>query len=172
MNLLLYFFAALVGIAALLATLAVWAPRKPYVRIAALVVTTLFIPVAYLQLTEMLARPKPVAFEWFRRNVSQAQLLSASFDEGRAIYLWLRLDQEVEPRFYVLPWRQGVAEKLEDLIDNALRNNATIVLREPFIRKFTEEMGDLNANIVPPPLPPQKMPTPPPQIYNPRQRNI
>jgi len=172
MNLLLLFFVAAIAVAALLATLAIWAPRRPLVRFIALAVTVLFIPIAYLQFTEMLARPKPIAFEWFRRNVEQAQLLGASLDEGRAIYLWLRVDQDVEPRFYVMPWRQEVAEKLEDMIDNALRNNSTIVLKKPFIRKFMEDMGDLNANIVPPPLPPQKMPTPPPQIFNPRQQNI
>jgi len=172
MNLLLLFFVAAIAVAALLATLAIWAPRRPLVRFIALAVTVLFIPIAYLQFTEMLARPKPIAFEWFRRNVEQAQLLGASLDEGRAIYLWLRVDQDVEPRFYVMPWRQEVAEKLEDMIDNSLRNNSTIVLKKPFIRKFMEDMGDLNANIVPPPLPPQKMPTPPPQIFNPRQQNI
>ena len=169
MNVLPYIFAITIGVALILATIAIWAPRRPSVRIAALIATILFIPIGYIQLMEMLARPKPVSFEWFRKDVEQAQLLAASLDEGRAIYLWLRVDQDVEPRYYVLPWKQETAEKLEDLIDNALRNNATIVLKQPFIQKFMEDLGDLNANIVPPPLPPQKMPTPPPQIFNPRQ---
>lgn len=169
MNALPYIFAVTIGITLILATIAIWAPRRPGVRIAALIATILFIPIGYLQLTEMLARPKPISFEWFRKDVEQAQLLGASLDEGRAIYLWLRIDQDIEPRYYVLPWKQETAEKLEDLIDNALRNNATIVLKQPFIQKFMEDLGDLNANIVPPPLPPQKMPTPPPQIFNPRQ---
>jgi hypothetical protein len=151
MNPLLLFFIAATAVAALLASLAIWAPR---------------------QLNELLARPKPIAFEWFRRNVEQAQLLGVSLDEGRAIYLWLRVDKDIEPRYYVMPWRQDTAEKLEELIDNALRRHATIILKKPFIRKFMEDMGDLNANVVPPPLPPQKMPTPPPQIFNPRQQNI
>jgi hypothetical protein len=174
MNLLLLFFVVTLAIAALLATLAIWAPRRPVIRFAALAATILFIPIAYLQFTELLARPKPIAFEWFRRNVEQAQLLGVSLDEGRAIYLWLRVDKSVEPRFYVMPWRQETAEKLEDLIDNALRSRSTIILKKPFIRKFMEDLGDLNAKIVPPPLPPQKMPPPtPPQIFNPReQQNI
>jgi len=172
MSLLLLFFVATIAVAATLATVAIWAPRRPVIRFAALAVTVLFIPIGSLQLTEMLSRPKPIAFEWFRRHVEQAQLLGASLDEGRAIYLWLRIDQDVEPRYYVMPWRQETAEKLEDMIDNALRNNSTIILKKPFIRKFMEDLGDLNANIVPPPLPPQKMPQPPPQIFNPRQQNI
>lgn len=172
MNALIYVFVATIAVAAVLATLAIWAPRSPKTRFAALLATLLFIPLGYLQLVEMLARPKPISFEWFRRDVEQAQILGASLDEGRAIYLWLRVDKDIEPRYYVLPWKQNVAEKLEDLIDNAVRNNTTIILKEPFIRKFMKDMGDLNANIVPPPLPPQKMPTPPPQIFNPRQENI
>ncbi|MPY75584.1 MAG: hypothetical protein GEU87_15140 [Alphaproteobacteria bacterium] len=172
MNALIYVFVATVAVAAVLATLAIWAPRAPKTRFAALLATLLFIPLGYVQLVEMLARPKPINFEWFRRDVEQAQILGASLDEGRAIYLWLRVDKDIEPRYYVLPWKQNVAEKLEDLIDNAVRNNTTIILKEPFIRKFMKDMGDLNANIVPPPLPPQKMPTPPPQIFNPRQENI
>lgn len=173
MNALIYVFVATIAVAAVLATLAIWAPRTAKVRFAALLAALLFIPLGYLQLVELLARPKPIDFEWFRKDVEQAQVLGASLDEGRAIYLWLRVDKDIEPRYYVLPWRQQTAEKLEDLIDNAVRNNSTVILKQPFIRKFMHNLGDLNANIVPPPLPPHKMPTPPPpQIFNPRQQNI
>ena len=172
MNELIYVFVATIANAAVLATIAIWAPRAPWVRLTALGLAILFIPLGYFQLVELLARPKPVSFEWFRRNVEQAQVLGASLDEGRAIYLWLRIDKDVEPRYYVFPWKQDAAEKLEDLIDNAVRKNATIVLRQPFIRKFMKDQGDLNANIVPPPLPPQKMPHPPAQIFNPRDQKI
>lgn len=170
MDMLFYFFAATIAVAALLAIIAIWAPRRPIVRFSALAATILIIPLGYIQLTEMLARPKPIEFEWFRKDVEQAQLLGVSLDEGRAIYMWLRIDKDIEPRYYKLPWKQQVAEKLEDLIDNALRHHSTIILKKPFIREFMEDLGDLNANIVPPPLPPQKLPNPPPQIFNPRQQ--
>lgn len=172
MNALLILFVATLTVAAILAMLAIWAPRKPIVRFSALFATILFIPIGYIQLTEMMSRPKPIEFEWFRKNVEQAQLLGVSLDEGRAIYLWLRVDKDIEPRYYVMPWRQTIAEKLEDLIENALRRNATIILKKPFIRESLEDLGDLNANIVPPARPPQKLPNPPPQIFNPREQNI
>lgn len=172
MHALLFLFAATVGVTALLAIIAIWAPRKPIVRFLALAATIMIIPLGYIQLTEMLSRPKPIEFEWLRNDIEQAQLLGVSLDEGRAIYMWLRIDKEIEPRYYVMPWKQQVAEKLEDLIDNALRRNATIILKKPFIRDFMEDLGDLNANIVPPPQPPQKLPSHPPQIFNPRQQNI
>ena len=169
MSILIYLFIVTISVAAALAAIAIWAPRAPKVRIGALLVTALFIPLAYVQAIELLSKPKPVSFEWFDRDVQLAHVLGASMDEGRAIYLWLRIDGEVEPRYYVMPWRQEAAEKLEDVIDNAIRQNATVVLKKPFIRKSENEMGDLNAHVIPPPLPPQKQPMVPPRVFNPRQ---
>lgn len=169
MNILIYLFIVTISVAAALATIAIWAPRAPKVRIAAVLATTLFIPLAYLQAVELLSKPKPISFEWFDRDVQLAHILGASMDEGRAIYLWLRVDGEVEPRYYVMPWRREAAEKLEDVIDNAIRQNATVVLKKPFFRKSLDELGDLNAYVIPPPLPPQKMPpSAPPRVFNPR----
>ncbi len=169
---LFYLIITALFLAALLAAIAIWAPRIPRVRAAALAVTALLIPVGYFQTIELLSRPKPMSFEWFQRDVALAQVLGASFDEGRAIYLWLRVEHEIEPRYYVLPWRQEAAQKLEDLIDNAIRQNSTVVLKNPFFRKSLDEMGDLNAHIVPPKLPPRKNPPIPPQIFNPRVQGI
>ena len=172
MNALLYLFAVTVGLAAALAGIAIWAPRTPKVRIGALLATILFIPLGYMQLVQLLSKPKPLELEWFKRDVRLAHILGASMDEGKAIYLWLRLENEIEPRYYVLPWRREAAEKLEDVIDNALRQNSTVVIEDPFIRKSFDDLGDLNAYVVPPPLPPLKTPQPPPQIFNPRQQGI
>lgn len=172
MNTVLYLFIVTISLAAALATIAIWAPRAPKTRFVALLATTLFIPLGYLQIIELLSKPKPMSFELFQRDVQLAHILGASMDEGRAIYLWLRLEDEIEPRYYKLPWKREVAEKLEDVIDNAIRKNATAVLKNPFFRKSLEELGDLNAYVIPPPLPPQKLPQLPPQIFNPRQQNI
>ena len=172
MNALLYLFVVTVSLAAAIASIAIWAPRAPKVRIGALLATILFIPLGYMQLVQLLSKPKPLELEWFKRDVRLAHILGASMDEGKAIYLWLRLENEIEPRYYVLPWRQEAAEKLEDVIDNALRQNSTVVIEDPFIRKSFDDLGDLNAYVVPPPLPPQKTPQPPPQIFNPRQQGI
>ena len=133
----------------------------------------LFIPIVYVQLIEMLSKPKPMSFEWYQRNTSEAELLGISLDEGRAIYLWLRLVGSTEPRYYKVPWNLRLAEKLEDAVDDAVRENSTIVLKNPFYRKSLDEWGDLNVDIIPPPLPPQKRyPSAPPRIFNPRDRGI
>ena len=82
-----YIFIAIVLLAAILASLAAWAPRRAWVSVCALIVTLLIVPIAFFQVTEILSRPKPVNYEWLRRNVDKVTVLSPSFDEQRAIYL-------------------------------------------------------------------------------------
>ncbi len=64
MDILFYAFAGATGIAAVLASIAIWAPRPTRVRVLALTLTTLFIPIVYIQLIEMLSTPKPISCEW------------------------------------------------------------------------------------------------------------
>jgi len=90
MDILFFIFAGATGIAAALASIAIWAPRPTRVRLVALTITLLFLPVVYVQLIEMLSRPKPMSFEWYQRNEAKAELLGISLDEGQSIYLWLR----------------------------------------------------------------------------------
>ena len=53
----------IVLLAAVLASIAAWAPRKTWVRVNALVITLLIMPIGFLQVTEMLSRPKPAIYE-------------------------------------------------------------------------------------------------------------
>ncbi len=172
MDILFYVFAGATGVAAALASIAIWAPRPTRVRVLAVVVATLFIPVVYFEMVEMLSKPKPMSFEWYERNTDKAILLSISLDEGNAIYLWLRIDGSLEPRNYKIPWNLRLAEKLEDAYEDAVKRNSTIVLRKPFWRRSLDEWGDLNVEITPPPLPPQKRPPLPPRFFNPREKSI
>ena len=172
MDILFYLFAGATGVAAALAAIAIWAPRPTRVRVVALCVAALFIPVVYVQSIEMLSKPKPVSFEWYERTADNAELLGVSFDEGHSIYLWLRIVGALEPRSYVIPWNVKLAEKLEDAVDDAARNNSTIILKDPFYRRSFEEWGNLNVEIFPPPLPSQKNPPLPPRVFNPREESI
>ncbi|MFQ6021429.1 MAG: hypothetical protein ACE5NW_01800 [Acidiferrobacterales bacterium] len=172
MDTLILLFAASIGVAALLAALAIWAPRATLLRATAVALTALFIPLAYLGLTEILSQPKPMEHEWFKRHVDEATVLGVSLDEGKAIYLWLRLDRSLEPRYYKLPWRTRLAEKLQNLIDEAIEENAMVKIKNPFSRKSFDDLGDLNVEIILPPPPPQKLPPPPPRLFNPREHNV
>lgn len=164
-------FCALLAVTALLATIAIWSQRRISVRTSAVVLTALFIPIGYLGVTELLSQPKPMQHEWFKRHVDEATLLGVSVREGDAIYLWLRLDDSLEPRYYVLPWQQQLAEKLQMLVDEAIRDGASVVISDPFSKKSHEELGGMNMRIIRPPQPPLKPPSPPPQIFNPRERS-
>ncbi|MEE9317074.1 MAG: hypothetical protein V3U48_02145, partial [Rhodospirillales bacterium] len=61
MDILFYVFAGATGVAAALASIPIWAPRPTRVRVLAVVVAGLFIPVVYVQTVEMLSKPKPMS---------------------------------------------------------------------------------------------------------------
>lgn len=171
MDTLIYLFITATLIAAALASLAIWVPRRTWVRVSALAVAALLIPVSYVQFVEFLSKPKPKSFEWFERNVNEADILAVSLDEGRAIYMWLRLDGAVEPRFYECPWNLKLAERLEEDIETAVTRRHRLVLKNPFEKRPDgNPMGNLNIQIVPPPLQPLKKPQLPLRIFNPRQK--
>lgn len=164
-------FVALLAVAATLASIAIWAPRRPRPRAAAVALTAVFIPIGYLTLTEILSQPKPMTHEWFKRTVDEATVLSVSFDEGSAIYLWLRIDGDARPSYYTLPWRPVLAEKLQNYVDEAIRKNAQLQIRNPFSKKAFDDLGDLNMEIILPPKLPGKLPPIPPRIIDPRNRS-
>jgi len=112
MNLVLHLFAGALGFAAVLAAIAIWSPRALWVKMGALALTALFVPLAYASVIELLSRPKPVELEWVRAGAAEAKVLGADLREGERIYLWLRVPGVDEPRSYVLPWDQKLAEQL------------------------------------------------------------
>lgn len=164
-------FITLLAVIALLASIAIWSHRRTHVRAVAVVLTALFIPIGYLGVTQLLSQPKPMHHEWFKRHVDEATLLGVSVREGEAIYLWLRLDDSLEPRYYVLPWQQQLAEKLQNIIDEAIRDGASVTISNPFSRNSFDDLGSMNMQIIRPPQPPLKPPSPPPQIFNPREHS-
>ena len=136
MNDMFILFAVVLLVVALLATIAIWSQRRTPIRTLAVVLTALFVPIGYLGLSELLSQPKPMQHEWFKRNVDEATVLGVSVREDEAIYLWLRLDDSLEPRYYVLPWQQQLAEKLQNLVDEAIRDGAAVTISDPFSRKI------------------------------------
>ena len=164
-------FISLLAVVAVLASIAVWSHRRTWIRALAVALTALFIPIGYLGVTQLLSQPKPMHHEWFKRHVDEATLLGVSLREGEAIYLWLRLDDSLEPRYYVLPWQQQLAEKLQNIVDEAIQDGASVTISNPFSRKSFDDLGNMSIQIIRPPVPPMKPPTPPPQIFNPREHS-
>lgn len=139
------------------------------IRSIAVLLTAFLVPIGYMAVTELLSQPKPMAHEWFKRHVDEAIVLGVSVREGEAIYLWLRLDDSLEPRYYVLPWQQQLAEKLQNVVDEAIQDGAAVTIANPFSRKTFDDLGSMNVQIIRPPQPPMKPPAPPPQFFNPRE---
>jgi hypothetical protein len=132
MDSLIPYFAILGFLAAILANIALWSPRRLRVKLAALAVTAVFLPAGYYGLTEMLSRPKPVDFEWARRSVPEATVLGSHMVEGKAIYLWLGLPDTATPRAYVLPWSEQAARQLHAAGRLAEEAGTEVQMREPF----------------------------------------
>ncbi len=129
---LILFFAAAGVLAAILAQISLWAPRKVWVKVSALVTTAFFLPVAYVSLADLLSRPKPIELEWSNVDIAEAAVLGARMEEDVAIYVWLGLEGLEEPRAYVLPWDQEMAKQLYDAQRAAEAEGSGVRMMQPF----------------------------------------
>ena len=132
-----FLFALAAVLAAMLASIAIWAPRALLVRAGAVACAVLFMPVAYAGLSDLLSRPKPVAMEWWLDQAEEATVLGSQMREGDSLYLWLQLAGEAEPRAYRLPWSQQMAQQLQQALEQAQRNGTEARMRLPFASTST-----------------------------------
>lgn len=132
MDRLLLLFIVAGALVALLANIAVWAPRKLRLKVTALITTALFLPTAYVTLSDLMSRPKPVAIEWLERTLPEATVLSAQLREDVAIYLWLAMEGVEEPRAYALPWSEPLARQLFAAQHEAEQQGTELRMRRPF----------------------------------------
>ncbi len=131
-----YLFATLLALVCGLAWISIWSPRALVVKLSALALAGLLLPLGYASLADLLSRPKPVDFEWAHRDLAEATLLGAKLQEGEAIYLWLGLAEVAEPRSYVLPWDQRLAEQLHRAQREADAKGTGVQVRLPFTRGY------------------------------------
>lgn len=127
-----YFFVAFVVLSTMLVMLVVWARRRLWIRALTVVALAVLLGLNYFALSDLLSRPKPVALEFLETGVDEAQVLAASLDEGEAIYLWLRLPDLKQPRYYRMLWQHEAAVQLQDAMREAERRRAPVYLRLPF----------------------------------------
>ena len=147
-------FAGLGGLAFVLANIAIWSPRKLCVKLGALATAAVFLPAAYMSLSEMLSRPKPVGSEWARRELAEATVIGAQMVEGQAIYVWLGMEGVAEPRAYALPWDEKIARQLHGARRNAEANGTNVKMRNPFEQSIDQRERIFYA--APQPPPPEK----------------
>jgi hypothetical protein len=125
-------YAGLAAVAVTLAHIGVWSPRKLWLKIVALGAICAFLPLGYASLAELLGRPKPVSLEWVHRHAATANLVGASLQEGKAIFVWLQLPEDAEPRAYRLPWSRQLAQQLQGAQAQAEKNGKGVEVRAPF----------------------------------------
>lgn len=149
---LFHLFAASAALAAILAVISVWSHRKLWAKFAAVLATALFIPTIYLSYSDLLSRPKPASLEWWNRDASEATVVSAKLREGEAIYLWMEMPGDDEPRAYRLPWQQELAKQLYGAQREAEAMGTKVRMRSPF-KDQTENQEAVFYALPQPPLP-------------------
>ena len=130
--------------ALVLAGIGIVAPRRLLVRAGAAVAVAGLLASGYFAFADLLSRPKPVRLAWAEDAADEAVVLGSALQEGKAIYLWLALPDEEEPRAYRLPWSTAKAEQLEEAKRRAgeAGNSGTVKVRRPFVDESGEEVPD------------------------------
>jgi hypothetical protein len=159
-----FLFALAVILAATLASIAIWAPRRLLVRAGALACAVLFMPLAYAGFSDLLSRPKPISLEWWQAQSDDATVLSAQLREPESLYLWLQLTGEPEPRAYRMPWTQNMAEQLQQALEQAEKNGTQARMRLPFEPSLDQRERKFYAPPQPA-LPPKDLAQPPAQVF-------
>jgi len=126
----MYLYGLLVLVATGLAAVAIWAPRSPAPKFAALVLTALLMAGGYGGLMEVLGRPKPMKVAWTAEKAEETTVLAARFIEGEAIYLWLESGEAPIPRAYVLPWSMENAKQLNEATRQAESEGTVVQMRK------------------------------------------
>jgi hypothetical protein len=159
-----YMFALVAILAGAVASIAVWAPRRLWIKACALGATMLFIPAAYASMMQLLSMPKPASYEWWHGEAGEATVLGSSMQEEEGIYLWLQLPDVPEPRAYVLPWSRELAEQLQTAQREAEQNRSGVQMRLPFEPSLDDREQKFYA-LPQPALPPKDFNDPPAQVY-------
>lgn len=144
-------------LAAVLVNIAIWAPRRLWIKLAALATAASFLPVAYLGFAELLGRPKPAELDWSRSDQGEATVLASRLREGEAIYLWLGFEGLGEPRSFVLPWNEAMARELHGAQGEARDSGGEVRVRLPLKSDLTREEPLFYA-APQPPLEPKALP--------------
>ena len=131
MELLLILGVASGTLAAILVNIAIWAPRRLWIKLTALAPAACFLPIAYVGFAELLGRPKPVELQWSGDGQDTATVLAARMREGEAIYLWLGFEDLSEPRSFALPWSEAMARQLHGAQSEAQESGMELRVRLP-----------------------------------------
>lgn len=129
---------------AILAWAAIRAKGRAWRKAMALCALALLVPLLYIDVSELMGRPKPTSMEWFRDMREEVVVVGADIREGVAIYIWVRRKDEIEPRAYVLEWDQDTAVQLKETADLAEQMATDVMAKLP----AEEEGADQRTRLV------------------------
>lgn len=112
------------------AAIAVIVSRSKLLRIAIVALFLATVVVAFAAPSELLSRAKPASWAWLESDVEEAEIRGVELREGEAIYLMLLVNGE--PRLYMFPWNQQMAENILQAMAEAEARGTTAVLGKPF----------------------------------------
>jgi len=138
-----------------LCLIAVGARQGVALRAGGLVLAVVIFLTGYAAFSELLGRVKPASLEWARRAVPEATVLAHQMQENTAIYLWVLLDDESEPRSYVLPWDEDQARQLHEASTRAKSKGTRVRMRGPFNKRNSDKRRVFHAEPQPR-LPPKR----------------
>ena len=138
MDSILTFFAIAGGLLGVLVNICLWSRGHLRGKVAALVVATLFLPLAYVSFANLLSRPKPIALEWAERDLAEATVVGSLLDEPNAIYFWLAFENQAAPRAYVLPWDDKLARQLHRAKQQAEAEGTRVRVQNPFVEEESD----------------------------------
>jgi len=139
--------------------------RKTWQRALSIVAAVACLGASFAAMTDLLARPKPVALEWLKRSAEDAKIVGTLIREPESIYVWLQIDGDPEPRAYVIPWTEQNAVELHKAKQKAEREGTDVRMRKPFDRRVSSVKSQFYAPPQPS-LPPKQISAETPQIFN------
>jgi hypothetical protein len=121
--------------------------------------------------SDMLGRPKSTRLEVLRQPDGEFKVLGSYLIENAGIYLWLRMPNVIEPRYYVLPWDEETAKDLQKAIaENSSNHGSGVVMELPQERSW--EWRKPVFHPAPQPKLPDKGGAPPPVLYQGPEQDI
>ncbi|MFK7858333.1 MAG: hypothetical protein AB8B64_05925 [Granulosicoccus sp.] len=136
-----------------LALFAILSPRKKQLKFAALVCTTMFLPLTYLAINDLLSRPKPLQIEVAKNHLNDSIVTASLMREDEAIYLWLQMPGIKEPRAYQLPWSEQMAIELHKAEREAEAEGTEVQMQLPEGDALNSDEPTFHATVHNPPPP-------------------
>jgi hypothetical protein len=121
-----------------------------WTRVAGLMLFLASAPGSWFLISSSLSFPKPVSISFIEKiQDKEVVMVSAHYDIGNAIYVWVIPAEETTIRSYSLPWNEPLAKKLQDGMKAAELNNSQLRVKGLFTKSDADNPSNGAEVIVP-----------------------